>query len=225
MPLPLAPRRLQAALRAQEVLRNRCIPRRTLAPADIRTLAGADASYTDSLACAAVVVMSCPDLEIIERAIAVTETHFPYVSGLFAFREGPALLKAFHSLKRRPDFAMLNGHGYAHPRRFGLASHIGVLLDLPTVGVAGRPMIGTYREPGPSPGSAEPLVFEGERIGLAVRSRMGSRPIIISSGHRTDLALAGEIVAATLRGGRMPLPLEEAHRCAAALRRAVLHGR
>jgi len=223
MPLSLTPHGVQAALRAQALLRDRCINQRTLAPDDICSLAGADASYTDSLACAAVVVMSCPDLEIIERTTAVTKTRFPYVSGFFAFREGPALLKAFHSLNGRPDIAMLNGHGYAHPRRIGLASHIGVLLDLPTVGVAGRPMLGTYHEPDPHPGATEPLMFEDEQIGLAMRTRAGSRPIIISSGHRTDLPLAVEIVRATLRGDRMPLPIQEAHRCATALRSAVLH--
>ncbi|MDG6256433.1 MAG: endonuclease V [Methanomicrobiaceae archaeon] len=225
MPPPLTPRRHQAALRAQEAVRCRCIPHRTLAPEDIHSLAGADVSYTGSCACAAVVVASFPDLAPIECATAVTIIRFPYAPGFFAFREGPALLKAFHSLTTRPDIAMLNGHGYAHPRRIGLATHIGVLLDLPTVGVAGRPLVGTFREPGPDPGATEPLVFEGEQIGLALRTRTASRPIILSAGHRTDLALAEEIVAATLRGGRMPLPLLEAHRCAAALRAAVVHGR
>ncbi len=221
--MPITFRQERAALKAQELLRGRCIMRRTIERADIRTLAGADAAYTDSIVCAAVVVFSYPDLGIIGHATAVTKTRFPYTPGFFAFREGPALLKAFRALDRLPDIAMCHGHGYAHPRRIGLASHIGVLLDLPTVGVAGRPMLGTYEEPAGIPGATEPLVSSGEQIGVAMRTREKSRPIIISPGHRTDFHLAEQIVYSSFKGGRMPLPLQEAHRCATTLRSCVLH--
>jgi deoxyribonuclease V len=225
MPRHLTHRQMQAALRVQERLHDRCIMHPTIAPADIHSLAGADAAYTDSLVCAAVVVMSYPDLEITDSATAVTKNRFPYASGFFAFREGPALLKAFHALCRFPDIAMCNGHGYAHPRRIGLASHIGVLLDLPTVGVAGRPMLGTYQEPAPHAGATEPLFFGGEQIGVAMRTHANSRPIIVSSGHRTDLSLAEMIVRSTLKDSRMPLPIQEAHRSAGALRSITMHER
>src|SRR5271169_119593 len=129
-------------------------------------------------------------LEEITREFAIVPLEFPYIPGLLSFREVPALLAALKKLNDLPDVLFCDGQGYAHPRRFGLACHLGVLLDVPTIGCAKSRLIGQYREPGGQAGAWTPLVHQGERIGAVLRTRAGARPMYISSGHRVSLERA-----------------------------------
>src|SRR5512136_1213184 len=141
------------ALRIQEMLRHHCILERTIDICEIRYIGGADAAYDQDRIYAAIVVMKFPGLEVVEKACSVQEISFPYVPGLLSFREGPAILDAFSNLTTIPDLIFMNGHGYAHPKRFGLASHVGLLLDIPSIGVAKRLLIGEVAQPGSARGS------------------------------------------------------------------------
>jgi deoxyribonuclease V len=150
---------------------------------------------------------------------AVGDTRFPDVPGLLSFRESPIVLEAFAKLKTRPDALMLDGHGYAHPRRFGLACHVGVWLDLPTLGCAKSRFIGSHREPGKRPGGTAALRDDGEVIGRVVRTKLGVKPVFVSVGHRIDLAGAVRLVLASCKGYRVPEPTRQAHLHVNALRR------
>lgn len=156
-----------------------------------RTAAGLDVAYaTDSPAvAAAVVTVLVATGEVIESATAVGEAEFPYVPGLFAFRELPTLLAAFAQLRITPDLLVADGHGIAHPRRFGLACHLGVATGLPAIGVAKTPL-GHYDQPGVDRGARTPLVDGGEEVGAALRTQPGVKPVFVSVGHRVDLDTA-----------------------------------
>ncbi len=174
----------------------------------IRLVAGADCAFqpdSDRLV-AAVVLMRLPGLEIVETAVAIRPAPFPYVPGLLSFREGPALLAAFARLKRRPDAILIDGHGIAHPRGFGLAAHIGMWLDLPSVGCAKRRFVGTSRMPGPKIGDASPIRHEGRTVGFAIRTREKANPVFVSPGQRADLDFARRLVLDCVRGHRLPEP-------------------
>ena len=156
----------------------------------IRLVAGADAAYAGREAWAAVVVMTFPRLEPVESTCASRRVTFPYIPGLLSFREAPALIDAFARITNPPDCILLNGHGYAHPRRFGLASHVGLVLGMPSVGIARRLLTGNARPPGSSRGSQEPVRDGDEVIGMVVRTVEGKRPVVVSAGYRTGLAQA-----------------------------------
>lgn len=153
---------------------------------------------------AAIVVVRLPDFEVVEVAGAAMSARFPYIPGLFSFREVPPLLRAFARLRTRPDAILFDGHGRAHPRRFGLACHAGVLLDCPSVGCAKSILVGEHVPVGLSRGARAPLVAGGETIGAALRTRPGVRPVYVSVGHRVDLDSAVRLVLATTRGFRLP---------------------
>jgi deoxyribonuclease V len=139
-----------------------------------------------------------------------------------SFREIPALLAAFARLRQRPDLIFCDGQGYAHPRRFGIACHLGLLLDRPTIGVAKSVLVGEYREPGASAGKSSPLVDpkSGEVIGAALRTRKGTRPVFVSPGHRISLKRSIELTLAVCDGYRLPRPTRDADRWVGAVRRA-----
>nr|NIR58182.1 endonuclease V [Gammaproteobacteria bacterium] len=145
---------------------------------------------------------------------------FPYVPGYLSFREVPPLLRAFERLGEAPDLLVVDGHGRAHPRRFGIACHLGVLLDLPTVGCAKSRLVGTYREPGPRRGSATRLLDGGEVIGSVLRTRDGVKPVYVSVGHRITLEEARRQLLRQSRGVRLPEPIRAAHAEVNRLRRA-----
>lgn len=172
---------------------------------EIRTVGGVDVSYKD-VSHAVVVSLAFPSLEVVEQAEAIRETSFPYVPGLLSFREIPSVLDALAKLSALPDVLICDGQGYAHPRRLGLASHLGVYLDHPTVGCAKTRLIGRYAEPGPNAGDFTPLVDHSEIIGVALRSKAGTNPLFVSAGHRIDLETAVELVVRCTRGYRMPEP-------------------
>jgi deoxyribonuclease V len=142
---------VQKAEYVQERLRNRCSLDKVIETDDISLIAGADAAYSGDTVIAAVVVMTYPNLVKVCDSVAHIKTRFPYIPGLFVFREGPGLLKAFHTLDCKPDLIILNGHGYAHPRRFGIACHIGLILGVPSIGVANHPLMNPLKNVDPSP--------------------------------------------------------------------------
>jgi deoxyribonuclease V len=141
---------------------------------------------------------------------------FPYVPGLLSFREGPAVLDALDKLKSPPDLLIFDGHGLAHPRRFGLACHLGLLVDIPAIGCAKSRLCGQYEEPGPHRGDTMPLIDKGEVVGAAVRTRAGVKPVFVSIGHRVDLPTSIHYVLACCRGYRLPETTRWAHRLAGA---------
>jgi deoxyribonuclease V len=195
------------ARRIQEMLRHHCILERTIDICEIRYIAGADAAYSQDTIYAAIVVMKFPGLEIVEKTCSVQEVSFPYISGLLSFREGPAILDAFSSLTTVPDLIFMNGHGFAHPQRFGLASHVGLLLDIPSIGVAKRLLIGEVTQPGTAQGSKSPVLDNGEIIGSAVRTVTDAKPVYVSAGHKVDLAQAVDMALKTTTIHRITEPL------------------
>jgi deoxyribonuclease V len=201
---------IKRATEAQRRLSRRCIVRQLVDTDVIRTVGAADAAYDGSHAYAATVVMALPDLEVLDTSTATMRVTLPYLPGFFAFREGPSLMAAVRGLSVRPDFVLFNGHGLAHPRRFGIASHLGVLLNIPSAGVAGQLMAGSAMPPAECPGAVSPVLIDGEMVGMAVRTREGSRPLYISPGHLTDTCQALEMVLACCRGHRWPEPLRAA---------------
>ncbi|MGE5663968.1 MAG: endonuclease V, partial [Deltaproteobacteria bacterium] len=150
---------------------------------------------------------------------ATLRNAFPYVPGYLTFREGPAVLSAWKKLRRRPDAMLFDGHGIAHPRRFGLASHIGVVLSIPSVGCAKKRLVGEHGEPGPDRGDWVPLTIDGETVGAVLRTRPGVKPVFVSPGHRADLASAIALVLRFCSGFRLPDPARRAHQLTRELRR------
>jgi deoxyribonuclease V len=181
----------------------------------VRFVAGIDMSAKD-VARAAVVILSYPELEVLEVARAEKPLNFPYVPGLLSFREGPAILAAFDKIKQWPDLAFFDGQGIAHPRKIGIAAHMGVLLDLPTIGVAKSPLAVRGPEPGPEPGAwTEWRNRKGEALAAALRTKARSKPLYISPGNKIDLPTAVAYVLASCRGYRLPEPTRQAHNAAA----------
>lgn len=174
----------------------------------VRTVAGVDVAYgrRGGPAQAAVALFSFPDLVLLEEVRHVEEATFPYVPGLLSFREAPAVLAALDRLSIRPDLLMVDGQGLAHPRRFGIACHLGLYLDLPAVGVAKSRLTGSHGEPGPQPGDWTPLTDGDEVIGAVLRTRARVKPLFVSIGHRVSLGTAIDLVIACGRGLRLPEP-------------------
>jgi len=195
------------ALRIQEMLRHHCILERTIDICEIRYVAGADAAYDQDTIYAAIVVMKFPGLEVVEKTCSVQEVMFPYIPGLLSFREGPAILGAFNNLTTVPDLIFMNGHGYAHPKRFGLASHVGLLLDIPSIGVAKHLLIGEVDLPDAARGSTEPVLDSGEIIGKAVRTVQDAKPVYVSAGHKVDLSQAVDMALKTTTIHRITEPV------------------
>lgn len=187
-----------------------------------KTVAAADVSYNkrDPRLYAAVVVVDARTLEVIEQAGVTAEARFPYIPGLLSFREAPPVLDAFRRLKTRPDVVVCDGQGFAHPRRMGLACHLGLWLGLPTVGCAKSRLVGEYAAPGPDRGDRTPLVDEGETVGAVVRTRPRVSPLFVSAGHLCDLDSAVRIVLDGAAKYRLPHASRLAHALVNDLRRA-----
>ena len=188
-------------------------------------VAGCDIAYhvADDRLFAAVVVVRASDGSVVEERAVTGRANFPYVPGLLSFREIPPLLAAFAELRAPPDVVMLDGQGVAHPRRFGLACHLGLWLGRPCLGCAKSWLVGEYAEPGPAAGDTSPLTIDAEQVGVVLRSAAGARPVFVSPGHRIDTASAVAVVRATLSGYRHPAPTRLAH-MAANRRRAAAGG-
>jgi deoxyribonuclease V len=178
----------------------------------IRTVAGVDVSYPEARwARAGAAVMSFPDLVLVETATAVLPVCFPHVPGLLSFREAPVAIQALGNLRALPHILLCDAHGRAHPRRLGTASHLGLLLDLPTIGCAKSWLIGPALVPAPERGSATWLFENGQIIGSALRTQPNAKPVYVSVGHRIDLPAAVSIVLQCTRRHRLPEPLSRAH--------------
>jgi deoxyribonuclease V len=189
----------------------------------VKLVAGVDTSseWHGSYLHGAVVLMQIEDGAIVEEATASAPAPFPYVPGLLSFRELPILTEARRRLHRSPDVVLCDGHGLAHPRGFGLACHVGVAWDVPSVGCAKKVLVGEYAEPGPNAGDWSPLVLNGTVVGAALRTRSGVAPMFVSPGHRTDLETAMRVVLRCTRGVRLPEPIRAAHRLANEARKAA----
>jgi len=202
---------IKEALQIQEELRGCVVLKNRFSK--IKTVAGSDVAYSRSGAflLGAMVVLSYPELKLRDSAMATGKVSFPYIPGLFSFREGPVLLKAFDRLKLKPDLIIFDGHGIAHPRRFGLASHMGLWLDLPSIGCARTPLLKDFTSPGSSKGSFAWVLLEGEKVGAALRTRQAVKPVFVSPGHRIDLMTSIHFILSTCRQYRIPEPLRLAH--------------
>ncbi|MET8863050.1 endonuclease V [Nonomuraea sp. NPDC004580] len=180
-------------------------------PSTFELIAGLDVHYRgDDALTAAVVVLDAGTLEPVEQVVAHGEAAFPYVPGLFAFRELPALVTALERLKATPDLLVCDGYGLAHPRGFGLACHLGVLTGLPSLGVGKTPFVGTHEPPGDERGSSTPIVHEGATVGRALRTQRGVKPVYVSQGHRISLDVVTEQVLRLAARYRLPEPIRHA---------------
>ncbi|MGI9458150.1 MAG: deoxyribonuclease V [Aeoliella sp.] len=196
----------------QERLRSRVSRRRFRGR--VQHVAGVDISVKNNRAIAAIVVLEFPSLEIVDVALAEQPVPFPYVPGLLSFREIPSILLAAKKLKLDPDLLLIDGQGIAHPRRFGLASHLGVLLNKPTIGCAKSRFIGTHDEPHENAGYYTDLLDGEELIGAVLRTRTNVKPLYISVGHQLDLPTALDLVLECCAGYRLPEPTRLAHQAA-----------
>jgi deoxyribonuclease V len=203
-----------AAIALQHRLRGRVV--RLGRPRSLRYVAGADVGFERprQMMRAAIAVLSFPDLALVDQAVARAPARFPYVPGLLSFREMPVLLAALSRLRVTPDVILYDGHGLAHPRRFGIASHLGVYCGIPTVGVAKSRLIGEHGEPLQRRGAWVPLRHRGETIGAVLRSRPRAAPIYVSIGHRLSLPAAVRLVMACTTRFRLPETTRWAHRLA-----------
>jgi len=201
----------------QERLSNAVITDDDLGP--VRTVAGVDIGFAENytITRAAVAVLTFPDLQLCDQAIVQRPTAFPYVPGLLSFREAPAALEALSKLSIQPDLLLCDGQGRAHPRRFGLACHLGLLCDIPSIGVAKSRLVGEHEGVGEQRGSQQRLIHDGEVIGMVLRTRTNVKPLYISIGHRVSLATAVEYVLRCAPKYRLPETTRQAHKLASAL--------
>ena len=205
---------VEEAIQIQEALRDRIILKKTFSR--VKTIGGGDVAYSrkGNLLFGAIVVLSFPEMEILDTATADGKVSFPYIPGLLSFREGPILIRAFQRLRLKPDMMIYDGQGIAHPRRIGLASHMGLWLELPSIGCAKTPLLDEFIPPGPSRGSFEWIRREGKKIGAVLRTKDGVKPLFVSPGHQIDLLTSNQLTLESCKGFRFPEPLRKAHQLA-----------
>jgi deoxyribonuclease V len=206
----------EEARRIQNELAGRLVLTDEFALEDVKLVAGVDNTYvrdgSETTAHAVVVVLTFPGLEVVETAFATRRVDFPYVPGLLSFREAPAVLAVCERILAEPDIVLFDGQGYAHPRRFGLASHLGLVLDRPSVGCAKSRLVGRWDDPAREFGAHTPLIDRGEVVGAAVRTRPRHAPLFVSPGHKASVEGAVALALACCRGGAfMPVPTGMAH--------------
>jgi deoxyribonuclease V len=209
------------AIAVQQSLRGQVVTRNVLG--QIRTVAGVDISTAGKRAHAAIVVLHFPEMEPLEAAEADLPLTFPYIPGLLAFREAPAILAAVQGLRVEPDLYMLDGQGLAHPRRMGIASHVGVILDKPSIGCAKSLLCGHCGQVAAEAGAHAEILDKGEVIGAAVRTRTDTEPVYVSIGHKIDLPTAISYVLRCCSGYRIPEPTRWAHRVAGGAKLPASH--
>ena len=199
------------AVQIQEKLRKKLRLRPPRAP--LKTIAAGDVSYSriDDMTYAAFLLFTYPDLISLESASAKGRASFPYIPGLLTFREAPILLEPFSRLRARPDLILIDGQGIAHPRSMGIAAHIGLILNLPSIGCAKSRLIGTHEELALDRGEAVPLIIGDRIVGMVLRTRDGVKPVYVSPGHKMDMDTSMKIVLSLCRGYRIPEPLRQAH--------------
>jgi len=187
----------------------------------VKTIGGGDVAYSKSkdLLFGTIVVLSSPEMEMLDMAAASGKITFPYISSLFSFREGPILIKTFQKLRVKPDVMIYDGQGIAHPRGVGLASHMGLWFDIPSIGCAKTPLLHEYILPRPTRGSFESMRRNGKVVGAVLRTKDRVKPLFVSPGHRIDLRTSIQLVLETCKGYRFPEPLRKVHQ----VTRIMLH--
>lgn len=214
----LWPKTIPAAKEIQEILRKRVkvTPLRKLP----QYLAAVDASFLDKTIIAVACLYSYPDLIPLQDAWIEEESRFPYVPGFLSFREGHAVINALKKLKISPDLILFDGQGIAHPRGIGIASHLGVLLEKPTIGCAKSRLVGDFDEPGLKKGSWGYLAYQGVRVGAVLRTRNHTKPLFVSPGHRVDIPSSVEVIMKCIFRYRIPEPLRRADIISKRIKRA-----
>lgn len=202
------------AIALQKDLRSEVVSDRSIDLRRVRLVAGVDVSVRDNHSQAAVVVVTYPDFEPVETVLAAQPTPFPYIPGLLSFREGPVLEKAFEKLRSEPDVFLFDGMGIAHPRRIGIASHMGLWLQRPTIGCGKTLLCGRYESLGEEKGTSAALIDKDETIGVALRTRTAKNPMFISPGHLADISSAAALVLQCSPKYRLPEPIRLAHNAA-----------
>jgi len=199
------PENIQEAKKVREALKKKLL----IAPLrkKPRLVAAADASFFNDKVLAVACLFSYPELELLDESIRIETVTFPYVPGYLSFREGPAIIKALRKLEKKPDLLILDGQGTAHPQGFGLACHVGVILNTPSIGCAKSRLVGDYEEPGAERGSFSPLRFRGEVVGAALRTRDNARVLFVSPGHKVTLKDAVRVTLSCARGYRVIEPI------------------
>jgi deoxyribonuclease V len=215
--------RSEEAIRIQKSLKDQIILKKTFSK--VRTIGGGDTAYSKDgkLLFAVILVLSFPEMEILDTATADGKPLFPYIPGLLAFREGPILIEAFQRLRFKPDVMIYDGQGIAHPRGLGLASHIGLWLDLASIGCAKTPLLRGFISPGPSKGSFEWILRNGRNVGAVLRTKESVKPLFVSPGHRIDFLTSNQLVLESCKGFRFPEPLRKAHQLAQRLALGLSH--
>lgn len=204
----------QEAIALQKTLAAEVISDKPLDIASIKLVAGVDVSVKENVSQAAVVILTYPDLQVIETVLTQQPTPFPYIPGLLTYREGPVLEVAFAKLQNVPDVFIFDGMGIMHPRRIGIASHMGVWLQKPTIGCGKTYFLGTYDEPPQERGAWSLLHDTGQVIGGVLRTRQGVKPVYISPGHLADLPTSLDLVMRCTPKYRLPEPIRQAHNAA-----------
>lgn len=190
----------------------------------VKFIGGADVAYVGPWAIGVVVVMKWPDLELVDVGRTIELVSFPYVPGFLSFREVPVLVEAYYATIKRPDLLLVDGQGIAHPRGIGLASHLGVMLDIRTIGCAKEVLVGKARPPARGKGAYSLLVSEGKTIGVLLRTKRDTKPLCVSPGHRIDLESSIRWILESTRGARLPEPLRRAHQFAQLSKAFFLRG-
>jgi deoxyribonuclease V len=205
---------VEEAIEIQEALKERIIRKKTFSK--MKTIGGGDVAYSknEDLLFGAMVVLSFPGMEMLDTATAQGKIPFPYISGLLSFREGPILINIFQKLRLKPDVMIFDGQGIAHPRGVGFASHMGLWLNIPSIGCAKTPLLSGCISPGFIRGSFEWIRREGEKVGVVLRTREKVKPVFVSPGHRIDQSTSLRLVLECCKGFRFPEPLRKAHQLA-----------
>lgn len=202
------------AIELQKQMAGDTITDRPLDLSRIRLVAGVDVSVRNNVSRAAVVVLTYPGMELVETITAQQPTPFPYIPGLLSFREGPVLMEAFEQVHNEPDVFIFDGMGIMHPRRLGIAAHMGLWLQRPTVGCGKSHLVGTYDPPDNEKGAMSAVMYHGQQLGVVLRTRINVKPVYISSGHLIDLASAVKLILYTTPKYRLPEPIRQAHNTA-----------
>ncbi len=207
--LPLEwPENVKRARNIQKIFRKRVKITHLRKPPEY--IAGVDAAFSEGHVICVASLYKFPELKHLEDKSAITKVRFPYIPGLFSFREGPAIIMTIKRLSIMPDMILFDGQGIAHPEGFGIASHIGVLLNIPTIGCAKSRLVGTYIEPGSGKGEFSHLIYKGRKIGAVLRTRDGVKPLFVSPGHLIELSQAIDIVLKCIGKYRIPEPIRRA---------------
>ncbi len=204
----------QEAIAIQKEFASKIIYNTPIDIDNVKLVAGVDVSVKNNQSRAAIVVLTYPELVVIESVTALQPTPFPYIPGLLTFREGPALTEAFEKLQNEPDVFIFDGMGRIHPRRMGIASHMGLWVGKPSIGCGKTHFIGTYDEPNLPAGSYSPLTDKGDLLGVVLRTRTNVKPVYISVGHLADLDTAVQFTINCTPRYRLPQPIRMAHNTA-----------